>query len=91
MVDDESGDLASPNGIGAVVDIFFLSSSHADKADDVVGIGEKGVIPQRDAGIGRGLPEDGGVCAYSEVRRQGDDAAHVEYHNLLAVAADSCS
>ena len=62
MVVDLSRVVTCPNGISAVIDVLFLSTSDPYEPDnDIVGIGCNGEIAQRYAWIGSRLPSNSGV------------------------------
>ena len=91
VVEHDAVFLTLPNGISAVVDIFLLSASDADKADDVVTASTDRTVANGDARVGSCLASDGGVVADVQVAVEGDNATHVKDDDFLAVAADGTS
>ena len=89
MVEDDVFLVALPGGIGSVVDVFLLSASDANEADDVVGTRAYREVAQGDARIGGRLSEDGDVVLDSDVGLQGNDTCHVEDDDAVFIADGS--
>ena len=69
-----------------VVNIFFLTTTDADKTNDIVCTGTYGIIAQRDARVGSRLTENGDVVLDGYIALHGDNTTYVEYDDAVGFA-----
>ena len=89
MVNHDTGEVTCCRGIGAIVDIFFLTSAETHVTDDdVIAIGIDRIVAQGNARGRSGLTENGGVGSNVQVAPEGNDTSYIEDDNLLSRTTD---